>query len=409
MIIHGANHLMIFRTLAPTLLLLLSLLLGLARAAEKATTAQPSVAEYEAFGQWLVEQFDAQQFDEIAKRFNAPAYTEIVAENLGLSDKEIFDLSSGIFRSVGKNLETELGAFQSARFLRVQEKDGQRRALLRFTSTEGTANYLAFICTRSEGGLTWINFFNYMAGETAGASARRLLLPVIVDKKKSLLENLTTSESVLVKNFPVIQRVLRLKRQGQQGEALALIQQLPAEVRDEKFILLLQMHLAQVVGDKEHLKALEAIARVFPNDPTMDIILVDADIMKGDYDAALRRITSFEKEIGNDTHLHFLRANVHLMKEDWAAAKRSARAALADEPTMLSAYQILIGVSLKEKKFTEVGDVLTEIETSFPTIDMLNGIQEDDIYADFRKSPAYAEWVAARAKRAAAQPSKVAP
>lgn len=377
-------------------------------AAEK-VAGQPSIEECEEFGHWVVEQFDAQQLGEISKRFNALAFAKVITKDLGFSDKDVLEMSAGLRRSIGRNFEADLKSFESAHFIRVQEKEGQRRALVRFNSAEGAVNYVAFICTRTEGGLAWVDAFSYMSGETFTASSRRLMLPIAADLKKSALQKLTSSESAMMKNLPTVQRALALIREQKPAEALALFRKMPAELRKEKFVLLLEMRAAQALDETEYLASMEAIAKAFPNDSTMDLVLLDAEIMKKDYAAALRRLTSFEAELGGDAHIHYVRANVHIMQEDWPAAKRSARAALADEPTMFSAYDTLIGVSIKEKKFKEVADVLTEIETSFPAIDMLKGIQEDDTYADFLKSPAYTEWTAARAKRAPALLRKPAP
>lgn len=388
--------------------LVLGLVLGLSfrnvTAAEKAAAAQPTAEECAEFGNWVVEQFDAKQFGEITKRFNALAFTKVITKDLGFSDKEVLDMSAGLRQGISGSFVQELKAFESAHFVRVQEKEGQRRALVRFNSADGAVNYMAFICGRTEGGLTWVDAFSYLTGETFSASSRRLILPIAADMKKSLLQKLTSSESAMMKNMPAMQRALTLIREQKPAEALALLQKLPPELRKEKFILILEMRAGQAMGEKEYLEALEAIAQTFPNDATLDLVLIDGDFLKKDYARVLRRLASLEKELGGDAHVHFLRANVHIMQEDWAAAKRSARAALAEEPRMFSAYDTLLGVALREKKFKEVADVLTEIETGFPAMDMLKGIEDEDSYADFRKSPAYTEWLVARAKRSEKPP-----
>lgn len=392
--------------------LALGLVFGLAfrnvTAAEK-VAEQPSAEECAEFGHWVVEVFDAKEFGELTKRFNALAFARLITKDLGFSDNEILEMSAGVRRTIGGNMEADLKTFEEAHFVRVQEKDGQRRALIRFTRADGAVNYMAFICTRTEGGMTWTDFFTYLTGEPASAASRRLLLPIAAEMKKTMLQKLTSSESAMLKNIPAMQRGLALIRQQKPAEALEVFRKLPAELRKEKSILLLEMRAAQALDEKEYLQTLETIAKAFPNDATMDFVLFDGEIMRKDFPVALRRLASFEKELGGDAHLHFLRANVHIMQEDWAAAKRSARAALADEPTHFSSYDVLIQVSLNEKKYSEVADVLTEIETRFPAMDMHKGIQDDDAYADFRKSPAYTEWTAARAKRAPELLRKPAP
>lgn len=377
-------------------------------AAEK-VAPQPSVEECAEFGRWVVEQFDAKQLGEFTKRFNALAFAKIITRDLGFSDQEVLEISGGLRRGVGANLEADLKTFEEAHFVRVQEKDGQRRALLRFTMANDAVNYMAFVCVRTEGGVTWSDFFTYMTGEPASAASRRLLLPLAAEMKKTMLQKLTSTESAMMKNIPALQRGLALIRQQKPAEALAIFRKLPAELRTEKSILVLEMRAAQALDETEYLQTLETIAQTSPNDPTLDFVLFDGDVMRKDYAGALARLASFEKELGGDAHLHYLRANVHIMQEDWPAAKRAARAALADEPTHFSAYDVLINVALSEKKYGEVADVLTEIEASFPVIDMLKSIQEDDANADFRKSPAYTEWVAARAKRAPELLRKPAP
>ncbi|MES2692084.1 MAG: hypothetical protein V4773_01335 [Verrucomicrobiota bacterium] len=391
-----------------SLLLRLGLILGLGfgvalrgiAATEAVASAQlPSKEECEEFGQWIVERFEAKELGELTRVFDALAFTQAITAGLEVADKEVLELSSGLRTGFARSFEAELNAFESAHFVRVQEKEGQRRVLIRFVSGEGAVNYIAFICARrTGGGVKWIDAFSYLTGETFGASSRRLLLPILAEKKKSLLEKLTSSENALVKNLLQMQRGLTLIRQQKHAEALALLQKLPAVLRKEKFFLLLEMRAAQALDEATYLKSLETIAAALPNDPTLDLVLLDGDFMRKDYAGALRRLASFEKEIGGDAYLNCLRANVHILTQDWPAGKKAARAALAVEPALFPAYDSLLLIAVTSKNHGEVADVLSELEANFPKMNMLEGIKDDEVYAEFRKSPAYAEWVAARGK-----------
>lgn len=391
--------------LALSLGLFLGLLLRHATAAEKAAPAQPSVEECEKFGRWIVERFDEGKVEEIAAAFDAVAFMRIATAGLGVSEAEVSSAASGISRGFGEKLEAELGEFDSARFVRVQEKGNQRRVLIRFLSEEGALNYKAFICARgSDSQVKWIDSYNYSSGESFSASTRNVLLPLVAKESESRRAKLSPAEKVYFENLSRIQRILALTRGGKSTEALALLQELPDFLRKERFFLLLEMRIAQAVDEAAYLKALAAIDAAIPDDPTLDLLRSDGRLIRKDHAGALRLIDSFEKEIGRDAWLDYSRANVHNDAEDWPAAKKFANDALAVEPDLIHAHQILLSIGLTTKNYKEVAEALTRLAAAFPQLDLHEGIKDDDDYADFRKSPEYAAWAAEGSRKAPKPP-----
>lgn len=403
---HDCRHLL---RLSLVLGLFFSLALRPISAAERVTSQPPTTEECAEFGQWLVERIKAKEYDAVTRRFDTRAQG-LAATGLSLNEDEISRLSAGVLRESNSALKSKFEMFNAVHFVRVQDRAGQRRVLLRFVSAQEEFIYLAFVCVRStEQGVMWSDWFEYTNAQLLSATVRQLSAPIAPALKGLPIEKLLATAPAPVVTTVLTQKAVEAYRQGKPAEALAVLRQRPAALRDDKLFLLFEIRLSQAIDEKAYLQSLAAIEKVYPNDSTLDLILLGGDYLKKDYASALRRLTSFEQELGGDAYLHYLRANVHVMQENWAAAKRSARAALADEPKLFAAYDTLMLIATTEKNDREIADILTEIETRFPAMDMHKAIQRDDSYAAFRQSPAYSDWVAARAKRAAAQPNKNTP
>jgi hypothetical protein len=296
----------------------------------------------------------------------------------------------------------------SLTLLRVRRSHGRQVVLFRLIhpTTQGGVNYLEFAPQRfPDGKVRATDFYAYSAGEFVSATMRRTLLPMVADRSRTILDRLLTGEKDYVRDFPRLGQAMKLLNQGKAAEAHAMFKTLRPETRKQKVVLIGRMRAAQVLhDDEEYAAVLKEFGELFPNDPCLELLSIDAFLMRKDYDGAMKAIDRLDRSVGGDPYLDLLRANLREAQGDRKGARRFARQAVERERTLLPAHWALVAYSLEDKDHDETLARLQEIDRTFPMV--FNDLSKVPAYAGFAKSPQYARWLEyLKAKPAAPQPS----
>ncbi len=373
---------------------------GVGGAARAADSSRPPAANAPAeedcatFGRQLAALLNRGEGEAALQLLDQFALLDRIANGLGFSAPEEADFRAGLFKTLPAALKQQFATFSQTKFVRIQNVGGHRRALLRLTTDDGAVNYIGFVCTRrGTGPVRWADMFIYLSGELLSETTRRTALPLIAQSRKGILDRLTGTESAMVRYFPAIQRATQLMQGGKRIEAWAECEKLPEALKVDRTVLLLRMRIAQGIDDIKYLRVIDQWRTAFPDDPTLEFISVDGAFLRKDYAAALGHVDAFARQLGGDAYLDFLAANALLMAERYPEARARARAALAVEPGLTSAFDSLLTISLKSRNYSETVAVLEELRTAFPGID-LSAITSDESYAEFRLSTAYLAWSA---------------
>lgn len=354
-------------------------------------------AECEEFGTQLADYYSTDKHAEVVRQLDSFAFVKRVLNNLGLDEKEENEFRAGLLSSLSKTFTQQFKTFSSARYLRAQSVDGEKRVLLRCVSEAGAVNYFAFVVDRrASGSLKWVDVFIYLTGEKISETMHRALLPIAANNQKSLLDKLTSRESDYIRNFPKITKATQLIREKKHKEALAELDQLPADMKSQRFVLTLRLGAAQEVSEEAYLKVITEWEKTYPGDTALDLVSIDGDLLRKDYPRAIRRVEQLSARLGGDTYQTFLKGNIQMLAGQYDEARRSAREVLAAEPTLTSAWDTLLNVSLREKNYADTAAVLVEFEAAYPTAKMKEAIATNEAYADFRTSAEYRTWAGAK-------------
>ena len=195
---------------------------------------------------------------------------------------------------------------------------------------------------------------------------RRLYLPVAANQSRTVFEKLLTSESDLVKASPKIASLTAAIRDGQPKEALAIYKSLPPGAQKEKAIMLLRLQAAQASSDDSlYLAAMDDLAKTFPGDPCVDLIMIDAFVIRKQYDKARAAVDRLDKRVGGDPYLKVLEANILVEQGKHDEAAKLAQTALDAEPTLRGAHYVRLNIANGQKKYGEMTRFLSEYEAAF--------------------------------------------
>jgi len=283
-----------------------------------------------------------------------------------------------------------IGSGANIRKLRCRSVEGESRALLRLVDPAGAVTYLDFVLVRGDGVVRAVDFHALVAGELFSHGLRREYLMMVANESGGVLEKLTGVETDWVKHHADMKRLME-SMETQPQEAQRIYRSLPERLRNEKTLLLLHMSLASASGDDEtYFAALERFRELHPKDPAIDLLSIDSYAAKGDFAQALAAIDRVDKQVEGDIALNLYRSTVHLLAQRFDQARELAQNVIVAEPDLVSAYWLLVRVSLAEQDFDETLRLLKTIAERFGT--PTDDFARDEEYAGFIKSVQYDEW-----------------
>lgn len=186
-----------------------------------------------------------------------------------------------------------------------------------------------------------------------------------------------------------------LQKDGKFAEALATIDALPKEVHNSRMVQMARLRVADQLSEDAYKQALDELAKLFPNDPSVALVDVDGAFLRGDYTGALKDIDTIDAAVGGDPFQDAIRAEVLLKRNapgDQDKAADTAERAIKTEPTLAKGWWSRLDVAVRRKQYPLAVETMTHLQQSF-------GAKLDDAalhtlpeYAEFLESPEYAAW-----------------
>jgi tetratricopeptide (TPR) repeat protein len=313
--------------------------------------------------------------------------------------------ATGMRRSgmtMGKQLVDAQDEESDFHLLRLRMDGGTPHALYRVISQAGI-NYLDFeLAKNAQGKVVIVDIYPHISGELFSETLRRTYLMAAAEAGLSLMDKLMGKEQEFLKNLPKLLAMQRLTQERKPAEVVKTFGELPASLRQNKLFLLLRLNAASSLEESEYQKAIEDCEKAFPNDPSLALISIDGHMLRKDYAGVMKSIDRLDQRV-KDPYLHYLRGSVMLEKGDGKEARRFFQAAIDAEPTLVSPYWVLIGLSLQDKKYKDTARYLTAIERDAGV--ELGALTDLEQYAGFVKSPEYKTWNKQRGARQQAAPA----
>ncbi len=279
------------------------------------------------------------------------------------------------------------------KLLRIRtDSSGGKRAVMRLILPDGAINYHEMILQRDEHGLVQANdIYVYTGAEYMSDTMRRMFL-FAAAQNPGILRQLAGEKNPFLEHIDDYKLMMEKVRAGDGKGAAELYNRLPEKVRKEKSVMLANVMASAKIDDATYGRALDEFRAAFPRDAGVDLMSIDAFILKERYGDALAAIDRLDASVGGDPYLDVLRANIHIKKGDLARAREAGLRAAQREPTLAAAYWSLVSISLAQKDYAETVRLLTQIRALGVQLADLSTIPE---YAGFVDSIEYRKWLAA--------------
>jgi predicted Zn-dependent protease len=115
-------------------------------------------------------------------------------------------------------------------------------------------------------------------------------------------------------------------------------------------VLVAYVAASAYLGEAQYQSAIDALRRAYPNDASLDLMLLDGYFMKKRYDEALQAVDRIDRSLGGDPYLDVMRANMLLAKGDVDGAYRFATRAVEREPSLSEAQLVLDDIAKRRSE-----------------------------------------------------------
>jgi tetratricopeptide (TPR) repeat protein len=282
------------------------------------------------------------------------------------------------------------------KLLRVRMVGTEPRPILRRLITDPRNGFtivgydeLQLGTTRSDHQVRIVDAFSYVQGQWITQ-----LLGGNVDAMAKSLDYLG--------DLPLMAETVRkardLQRAGSNKEALEIIDRLPTTVRQYRGVQMMRVRAAAGVSPEAYKQALDELAKVFPNDPSIAMVETDGAFRREDYAAALTWIDMIDSAIGGDAFQAANRALAYLKLNQLDKAAEQADKATTMDPTLGRAWEVKLEVVVAQKKWTEALAVMTELETKHGVHFEEDKLRVSPATAELVATPEFKAWLAKRGK-----------
>jgi tetratricopeptide (TPR) repeat protein len=282
----------------------------------------------------------------------------------------------------------------SFRLLRLHRNGSEQRAMFRMLFPEGAVTYYDCILVRHADGKVRIDdVYSFTYGMLLSENLhRRWDLTYGNGMENESIEKIEASDGARLTSAQTEMNGLIAKKQYQ--AALDIYDALPDRLQREKVILRTRITAARPLKGNPYDDAIHDYRKEFPNEPNLDLIMIDSYAEHKRFDLELGCIERLDRSVGGDPYLDEFRASAYRMKGDLSAAKEYAGKAIVAEPDARLPYFTLLLISLAEKDFAETNRLLTIYQKKFPK--HIPDLKSEPAYADYIKSAAYRTWAEAQ-------------
>ena len=205
---------------------------------------------------------------------------------------------------MGDKIVQSLGETGQYKLVKHYEKDGIHHLIFRLYATDGL-NYHDVELTKYKGKPRIADIYIYLTGESFSKTVADLAEAFGGSKGRDDGEDIASS----------IKRMRDYIKTGEYEKAEIFYTGLPSSIKDQKSVRLMAIMLYKDYDDDKYLEQLESFKDRFPDMPNIDLLMIDAYIMRKNYARAIEAVDKLDQFIDKDPFLDFYRGLIYNMEE----------------------------------------------------------------------------------------------
>lgn len=248
--------------------------------------------------------------------FDANGFARKIAKQT--DDKVTNDMIQGVKDALikaefGDKIIQSLGRNGNYKLVKHYEKNNVHHLLFRLYSDDGL-NYHDLELSKRNGKILITDMYIYMSGEDLSKTLSGLLISF---SKKS-----NEQESKIMKITESVNNMRKQLLHNEYQKAMTYYKTLPDDIKHQRAIELIYLQICKGYGDDEYLGAMTEFHTKYPDDPNINLIMIDSYLLKKEYDKALEALNKLDQFIKTDPFLDFTRALINNMAEQPEEARK---------------------------------------------------------------------------------------
>lgn len=321
--------------------------------------------------------------------FDLNAIFDRVTEDIVTTDADRESFLSGVKPGFGfaEKLTRELGTEGTFRLVHFNWNEGRPAALYRIVPPDGSLNYVELIFgDRDDTTVTIDDVFMYNTGELFTSSMRRLMGA----DRSNPLYNMISSD--VKENATTVTAMTELVRNGEYRKALQRYETVPGRLKNDKIVQAMRLRAAMEVGDEEYKAALVDVRQRFPDDPSLNLILIDHYYLNKQHDSMLVLLNRLDSTVGGDPYLNVYRALVSGDQGKYDLGRNQLEEVMTYDSTLVVPYYNLMTLALKHEEHAATVRMIEVLENRFNQKFDPALIESNEAYAQFARSDEYRAW-----------------
>jgi hypothetical protein len=284
----------------------------------------------------------------------------------------------------------KLGDEVHYQLLRLRIVDGQHRPLFRLLddADDGVNYHELALAKGADGVIRAVDIYVYVTGEYLSESLGAVYEGLMVSAEQG---------SSFAGMGATMKQARELVAAGRHDEARAALAALPAALRATKALRAIEVQISSDQAEATYLAAIDAYRRDFPDDPSVELLLMDAFVLRQDYRRALQSIDVLDRLVGGDPYLEALRSLLHVELGDLAGAAELAASAITREPELYMGWAALLLTRIHAGDIAGAIATMDEVWARFGVALDEATMRADPSFAGLLASAEYAAWKAAHA------------
>ena len=253
--------------------------------------------------------------------------------------------------NLGNKITSALSDQDNFEFIKHYIKDGKHHVIFRlYNVKEGSLNYHDYELIKTHDKCRIADVYIYLSGETLAETMGNLFNTLYANNSERGQKDLSGVED--------LKEIRALIQKGKNAEANKLYETLPAYLKNSKSILLLNVIICSNLSNDEYNGAIKGFRKKFPNEPNMNLMMVDGYFLQKDYVKMLAAINALDSQINKDPLLDFYRYVSYDLLEDKPNARLYLTRLVQHMPDFQKGFQELIAVDLKNKNKAEADSLI---------------------------------------------------
>lgn len=339
------------------------------------------------FGQQFAHAINQNQPEKAVAELDFERYFARVTKDSRLSEPELAALK----KRYGQAWRRGGGILESTRgeVWRLVKVELPNQLLFRVQRVDGTLDYRRALVSDTDEGPRIVDLYVFRSGAWQAETASQLL---------GVLGSDDSFEQRRLRE--ILEQFYRLLQEGRYADVVAAYNELPAELREQKPVLIAYVTSASTLEPEVHQKAVERFASLFPEDPAVALLAYDEALARGRGEEALAAVEALRKQVGfDDAYLDYLRAECAALREQPDVVRTCLEKCVAAEPDTEFFHWALLERLEREGKFTEVSKRLAALETLYPDhAALVEAMEMMHRLEDFRASEAGVKWLSVQKK-----------